>query len=198
MTPWSPSDVCDVTYRIKVRFVIGEENLLIGSELEVTPAASRRSRDSDRQLQLSLVAQIQRSSISHKPQTDIEIALIFFLTRPRFLQNCAWIEFYLEGTGEQTAHVLYTERQYLAAVGFSSHALCNTKKKGNLPCLRSPPVSRRAVYLPVYRHSTLNILSNRGRFPSKAGLVWRQQRKAWKCFVNNISHPYTLSATTQA
>lgn len=44
-----------------------------GGELEVTPAASRRSRDSDRQLRLSFVAQTQRSSISLKT----EIALIF-------------------------------------------------------------------------------------------------------------------------
>lgn len=39
-----------------------------GGELEVTPAASQRSRDSDRQLRLSFVAQTQRSSISNKPQ----------------------------------------------------------------------------------------------------------------------------------
>lgn len=79
---------------------------------------------------------------------------------------------------EQTARVLQAERQNLAAIGFSSHALCKTQEKGN-PASASTALSRRALYLPVYRRSTLNILSNRGRFPSKfAGLVWRQPRES--------------------
>lgn len=43
--------------------------------------------------------------------------------------------------GEQTAQVLHTEQQNLAAVGFSSHALCNAKKGEISPAsapLRSP------------------------------------------------------------
>lgn len=43
--------------------------------------------------------------------------------------------------GEQTAHVLYTERQNLAAIGFSSDTLWNTQKREVSPAsapLRSP------------------------------------------------------------
>lgn len=129
------------------------------SELEGTPAGSQRRLESDRQLQLSFLTQIQRSGISHKPQTESEIYFIsnshpcLFFSVP---VNCAWIEIILSwGNARQTALLLYTEHWF-------SLIHCITQK-GNPP----PPVSRRAVYLPVYRHNTLNILANRGCFRPK-------------------------------
>lgn len=175
VTSWSSGIV---TYRIKERFVTGEEDSRGRSELEVTPAASQRSRDSDRQLWLSFVARIQRSNILHKPQTDTEIAI--FLNTPTLpMQNCAWIEFLLEGKwrSRQLLFFILSSRTS-QPLGFPLIHCVKHKKREISPASASPPVPRRAVYLPVYRRSTLNILSNRGRFPSKAGLVWRQPRKA--------------------
>lgn len=79
----------------------------------------------------------------------------------------------------------------------SSHCfsfILHITQKGNLPCLQPPLVSRRALCLPVYRHSRLNTLSSGGCFLSKASLCGGS--RAWIYCLNNILHPFT-SAMTQ-
>lgn len=84
---------------------------------------------------------------------------------------------------------IFQEQRNLAAI------LQRITQKGNRPCLLSPPTSRQALYLPVYRHSRLNTLTNRGCFLSGASLS--EGDRVWIYCLNNILHQYALSAMTE-
>ena len=173
------------------------------TNLTVMSACSHMRQEADRQLQLSFDktdtgTAAQRGSISLKPQTDCEISwclsafppLIRVLLHSFLLLNCAQIKIIPSwGYAKLTAY----PSSLLCAAIFCSQwfsFLHHITQKGNLPRLQPPLVFRQALYLPVYRHSRLNTLSNRGCFLSKESLSGGGG--AWIYCLNNILHPYTL------
>lgn len=174
------------------------------STLTVMSACSHRRQEADRQLQLSFDnTETERTHLTQTPNQHRYCISCFppmhthTFNLHAFLssQLCPkWNNSLLRGTQSWQR----ARRLYPWAAAFCSHWFSFMHRKsqeGNLPCLRLPLVSRQALYLPIYRHSRLNTLPNRGCFLSEASLSGGGT--AWIYCLNNILHLYTLSVMTK-